>query len=131
MRVAVLSIAAALILFIAAPGFAGQDKPAPKDVSIDGVWTMTISSPQGERTDDATFKQDKDKIKVTMAGMGGMTLEGEGTIKDGIVGWGVSIETPNGTFSLVFTGKVDGDKMSGEVAMGDFGTAPWSAVRKK
>ena len=131
MRFASLLMAATLILFVAAPGFAGQDKPAPKDVSIDGVWSMTVSTPQGDRTDDATFKQDKDKIKVSMAGMGGMTLEGEGTIKAGAVEWGVSIETPNGTFSLVFRGTIDGDKMSGEVSMGDFGTAPWSAVRKK
>ena len=131
MRYPLLFLVAALILFVAAPGQASQDKPTSKDVNIDGVWSMTVSTPQGDRTDDATFKQDKDKIKVTMAGMGGMTLEGEGVIKDGTVEWGVSIDTPNGTFSLVFKGKIDGDKMSGDVAMGDFGTAPWSAVRKK
>ena len=131
MRYASLFLVAALILCVAGPVVAGQSKEAPKDVKIDGVWSMTVSTPQGDRTDDATFKQDKDKIKVTMAGMGGMTLEGEGIIKDGTVEWGVSIDTPNGTFSLVFKGKIDGDKMAGDVAMGDFGTAPWSAVRKK
>jgi len=131
MRYASLFLAAALVVFVAVPGLAGQAKETPKDVNLDGTWSMTVSTPQGDRTDDATFKQDKDKIKVTMAGMGGMTLEGEGAIKDGAVEWGVSIETPNGTFSLVFKGKIDGDKMSGEVLMGDFGSAPWSAVRKK
>ena len=131
MRYVSLLLAATLICFVAVPVVAGQAKDAPKDVKIDGVWSMTVSTPQGDRTDDATFKQDKDKVKVTMAGMGGMTLEGEGIVKDGTVEWGVSIETPNGAFSLVFKGKIDGDKMSGDVSMGDFGTAPWSAVRKK
>lgn len=129
--VRILCLMLVLPLFVSGPAFAGeQAKDPPKDAKIDGVWSLTVTSPMGEQTNDTTFAMDKDKLKVTMVGPQG-TLDCEGTFKDGAVAWTLAIETPNGTFSIVFTGKLDGDKMSGEAAMGDFGTAPWTAVRKK
>jgi len=121
-----------LPLIVAGPAFARQDPPKEpaKDVKVDGVWSLTVSSPMGEQTNDSIFKQDGEKLKITMTGPQG-TLDCEGTIKDGIVEWVLAIDTPNGTFSIVFKGKVEGDKMSGEAGMGEFGTAGWSAVRKK
>jgi len=132
MRHGIAVLCLLLLLPLSGQALAGQQaKDPPKDViKIDGVWTMTVSSPMGERTNDATFKVENGKLKVTMEGPEG-ALDCVGTLKDAAIEWTMNIETPNGTFSLVFGGKVDGDKMSGEVGMGDFGTAAWSAVRKK
>lgn len=99
-------------------------------VDINGVWEMTIQTPQGEMTADATFVQDKDAIKFTMPGPQGMEMKGEGTVKDKDVEWTVTVSGGMGEFVLVFKGKVDGETMSGEVQMGDFGTAPWTAKKK-
>lgn len=108
-----------------------QEKDQAKDINASGAWEMTISTPQGDMTNDATFTQEKETLKVTMSGPQGMTMSGEGTVKDGIVQWIVTISTPQGDFSLVFKGKIDGEKMSGEVQMGDFGSSNWSATKKK
>src|ERR1039457_6701421 len=42
--------------------------------------------------------------------------------------WKASVETPNGTMENTFTLKVEGDKLTGTIAMGQFGEAPISMV---
>lgn len=100
-------------------------------VDINGVWEMTLQTPQGEQTVDATFVQDKEAIKVSMMGPQGIEMKGEGTLKETDVEWTMTISAQMGEFVLVFKGKVDGETMSGEVQMGDFGSAPWAAKKKK
>jgi hypothetical protein len=57
-------------------------------------------------------------------------------ISDKIVGKGSEIEwtitrsTPRGEFTMTYTGKIEGDTMSGEVQMGDFGSSEWKAKKK-
>ena len=120
-----------LVLGFAAAGFAQVPAQAPaKTADVAGVWELTMQTPQGEMTRDATFTQEKDAIKVTMEGPMG-EMKGEGTVKENEVQWTMTISTPNGDFALVFKAKVDGDKMSGEIQMGDMGTSTFSAKKKK
>jgi hypothetical protein len=100
-------------------------------VDVNGVWELTLQTPQGDMTADATFVQDKEAFKFTMPGPQGMEMNGEGTVKDKDLEWTVTVSTQMGEFVLVFKGKVEGETMSGEVQMGDFGTAPWTAKKKK
>lgn len=100
-------------------------------VDISGVWEMTLQTPQGEQTVDATFVQDKEAVKVSMTGPQGIEMKGEGTLKETDVEWTMAISAQMGEFILVFKGKVDGETMAGEVQMGDFGSAPWTAKKKK
>jgi hypothetical protein len=129
MRKSVLILFAVFLLAVVFPVLP-QEKEQPKEVNISGVWEMIVSTPQGDMPSDATFTQEKETLKVSMTGPQG-TISGEGTIKEGVVQWIMTINTPQGDFSLVFKGKLDGDKMSGEVQMGDFGSTNWSATRKK
>ncbi len=124
-----------LVLGFAAAGFAQvASQPAvqapAKNADIAGVWEMTMQTPQGEMTRDATFTQEKDVIKMTMEGPMG-EMKGEGTVKENEVQWTINMSTPNGDFALVFKGKVDGDKMTGEIQMGDMGTSNFTAKKKK
>lgn len=100
-------------------------------VDISGVWEMTIQIPQGAQTVEATFAQEGEKLKISMEGPQGMLMEGEGTVKESAVEWTMIISAPMGEFMLFFTGKIDGETMAGEVQMGDFGAAGWSAKKKK
>jgi hypothetical protein len=100
-------------------------------VDLSGVWEMTLQTPQGEQTVEATVTQDKESLKVTMIGPQGMEMKGEGTVKENDVEWTMVVSAQMGEFVLAFKGKVDGETMSGEVQMGDFGSAPWSAKKKK
>jgi hypothetical protein len=106
-------------------------KEAVKEVNITGVWETTVQTQNGDMVSDATFTQEKDKLKVSATGPQGMALTGEGTVKDGVAKWSLTISTPNGDFTIFFSAKIDGEKMTGEAQMGDYGTAPWSAIRKK
>jgi hypothetical protein len=109
-----------------------QEKPATpaKPVNVAGVWELTTQTPQGDMTADATFVQDNDKIKFSMAGPGGFEMAGEGTVKGQDLEWNVTISMPQGEFALTYKGKVDGETMAGDVIAGDFGTFPFTAKKK-
>ncbi len=108
-----------------------QPKEQPKDSNISGTWEMVVQTSQGEMPpSDTTFTQDKETIKVTMSGPQG-TVSGAGTIKEGVVQWSITISGSQGDFTIVFKGKVDGDKMSGDASLGEYGSLTWAAKRKK
>lgn len=101
-------------------------------VDVSGTWEMVIQTPRGdERTSEMTIEQDGEKIKVKMPGFRGDEMTGEGTVKDNKIEWTFIISTQQGEFSITYTGTVEGDTMSGEAAMGDFGTMEWTAKKKK
>ena len=100
-------------------------------VDVTGDWEMTTQSPRGERTSTVAFVQEGKKITVTMEGFRGDEITGEGTVKGNQIEWTITRSTPRGDFTITYTGTIEGDTMSGEAQMGDFGSREWSAVRKK
>lgn len=112
------------ILFLLAVSLNAQE------ANVTGDWEMTITTQRGERTSTMHIEQDGEKITVTMEGMRGGEMKGEGTIKGNEIEWTVTIETQRGEFSITYKGKVEGDTMSGEAQMGDFGTMEWKAKKK-
>jgi hypothetical protein len=130
MRFRTLLALAVIVGALAVPA-AAQDKP-PKPADVAGDWELTTQgTPQGDMTADATFAQEGDKIKFTMAGPGGFEMTGEGTVTGQDIEWTVIISTPQGDFALTYKGKVDGETMTGEVIAGDFGSFPFTAKKKK
>lgn len=118
------------LILLAAP-LAAQTAPQAKPVNVAGVWELTIQgTPQGDMTGDATFVQDGDKIKFTMAGPGGFEMTGEGMVKGQDLEWAVTISMSQGEFALTYKAKVEGDTMTGECIAGDFGTFPLTAKKK-
>ena len=116
---------AALIISVAAATLSAQETP-----DVKGTWNMTIESPQGPTNVALKLTVAEAKITGTRESpQGPLPVEGK---LDGanltLVG---KVETPNGTIEITFTGKVTGDKMSGEVAFGTFGSGGWSATRAK
>ncbi len=97
-----------LMMVLAAVMLSAQDAPAPKPVNVGGIWEVTMQTPQGDMTADATFVQENDKFKFTMPGPQGME-----------------------EMTLTYKAKVEGDLMTGEVQAGDFGAFPFTAKKKK
>lgn len=98
-------------------------------VDVSGEWEMTSEGRQGPQTQTFKIVQDGEKITVTMEGrMGEMT--GEGIIKDNAIEWTITRETQRGEFKTVYKGTVEGDTMTGTMAMGDFGEREWTAKKK-
>jgi hypothetical protein len=118
------SIFALSFLFLMAVSLTGQE------VNVTGDWEITVTSPRGERTSNMHIDQEGEKITVTMEGMRGGEMKGEGTVKGNEIEWTVTLETQRGEFSITYSGKIEGNTMSGEAQMGDFGTMEWTAKKK-
>ena len=119
-------IALTLLALASALGLA----QAAATANVNGAWEITVTTPRGERTSDLTIVQDGEKLKVTLASQRG-EVTGEGTIKGNEISWTVTRTTPRGEMTSTYKGKVDGDAMSGDVQMGNFGSSTWKAARKK
>jgi hypothetical protein len=106
-----------------------------QDIDVTGDWEMTSETPRGERTQTIHFKQDGEKLTVTMqggfrGGQEGGEITSEGTIEGNKIEWSFTRNTPRGEFTVKYTGTVDGDSMTGEVDRGPGRTSPWIAKRK-
>lgn len=97
--------------------------------NVAGTWDITVNSPRGEMTNPMTIAQDGEKITVTMTTPRGEST-GQGTVKGNEIEWTVVRSTPRGEFTVVYKGTVDGNTMSGQAQMGDFGSMEWKAVKK-
>lgn len=101
-----------------------------QEVNVTGDWELTSTTPRGERTRPIHFEQEGEKIIVTMEGMGGEEIKGEGTIKGNEIEWTITRSTPRGEFTLTYKGTVEGDTMKGQVEMGEMGSMEWTAKKK-
>lgn len=98
---------------------------------MSGTWEMTMQTPRGdERVSEIKIEQDGDKITVTMPGFQGDEMTGEGTVTDSKIEWTVNMSTQRGDFSITYSGTVEGNTMTGEAELGDFGTMEWTAIKK-
>jgi D-glucosaminate-6-phosphate ammonia-lyase len=103
-----------------------------QQVNVTGDWELTTTSQRGgERTQTITLKQEGEKLTVTMTGRQGEEMKAEGTVKGNDIEWSITRSTPRGEFTITYKGKIEGDTMSGQVQMGDFGSSDWKAARKK
>jgi hypothetical protein len=113
---------ATLLAFAALPALA-------QTADVAGTWDITVNSPRGEMTNPMTIVQDGEKITVTMTNPRGEAT-GQGTVKGNDIEWSVVRTTPRGEFTVVYKGTVNGNTMSGQAQMGDFGSMDWKAVKK-
>lgn len=96
-------------------------------MSADGNWKITINSPMGAQTLDASITTNGDTFTGTAKGaMGENAIEGK--VAGDVLTWSAAITQPM-PMTLEFTATVSGDSMSGSVKLGAFGSAPLTGVR--
>lgn len=119
-----LAAALACGLLMAVGGrLAAADEPS----KVAGSWQISVETPRGTNNQTLTLEQDEAKLKGTISGpRGDAPLEGK--VDGNKVSFTVKRETPNGTFTLEYTGTVDGDSMSGTVHSERF-DGKWTAKR--
>ena len=98
-------------------------------VNVTGEWEMTRKTPQGDRTSPVTFTQDGEKLTVKTVGRNGEEIISTGTVKGDEIEWSTTRTSPQGEFTVTYKGKVEGDKMTGTMTMGER-SMEWSAVKK-
>ncbi len=103
-----------------------------QEIDVTGDWELTSVFRGEERTQDVHFKQEGEKLTVTMTRPGPMggEITAEGTVKGNEIEWSATMSTQRGEFTISYKGKIEGDTMSGEVRMGDRGPVEWKAKRK-
>jgi hypothetical protein len=104
-----------------------------ENANVAGAWELTMEMGQrGPMTQEMSITQEGEKIEVTMKGRMGET-KGPGTIKGNAIEWSMTRSMPQGggEMTITYKGTVEGDKMTGEVAMGERGNMKWTAARKK
>jgi hypothetical protein len=128
-RSRVFAIAVIAVLALAGTAFA-QDKPkeTPK-IDVSGTWDLTVETPQGAMSLTSTFKQDGEKLTGTQSSqMGEMPLEG--TLKGADIAFAIVIDMQGQQMTITYTGKVDGETMSGTIEFGSFGSSTWTAKKQ-
>ena len=118
----VLALSVILLGLAAAVTFA-------QEVDVTGSWTMTTTSPRGERTATLVFVQEGEQLTVTSRTERGEAT-GTGTISGSSIQWTIIRETPRGERTVTYRGTVDGDTMSGELERGG-NPVPWKAARSE
>ena len=108
-------LALTLALVLAAPALAQQEE-AP---NVTGEWSLVMEAPQGMVSIEIVFAQEGTEVSGTLNGpMGLRELNGE--IEGNEIVFRISVESPDGSFDLIFTGKVEeNNKISGMMESGD------------
>jgi hypothetical protein len=101
------------------------------DVNVTGTWKVTSQTPRGERVREVAFVQDGEKLTVTSKDREGAEVRSEGTLKGADITWTSKRQTPNGEFTIAYTGKVAGKTMKGTFTFGQEQgrTGEWKAEK--
>jgi hypothetical protein len=97
-------------------------------MAVDGTWDITMSTPMGDRKATLTLKNDGGTLTGTQGADGQSGPIFDGTTSGDDVAWKVSITNPM-PLTLAFTGKVEGDAISGDMGIGPMGSFPFKGVR--
>jgi len=73
--------------------------------------------------------QNGTELTVLMQSNRGELVEYEGSVNGDQVQWSGVRSTPRGTFTVTFTGTINGDAMSGAVDFGGWYSGSWNAQR--
>lgn len=102
-----------------------QDKPAP---TMTGTWSFEVTHSAGVSTPTVTITQTGEKLSGKYQSSYGQ-FELAGTIKDTEFSFSVDVGTEQ-KVTLVYTGKLDGDTVKGNVTMGEMGEGTFTGKRK-
>jgi len=105
-----------------------RDAERGKHMAVDGNWNITLSTPLGDRDATLTLKSDGGALTGKQAADGNEADIVDGTVNGNDVAWKASITNPM-PLTLAFTGKVDGDAISGDVSIGPMGSFPFKGTR--
>ena len=97
-------------------------------MSADGNWNLVISTPMGERQATLSVKAEGAVLKGSQAAEGNSAAIFDGNVDGDTIGWKVSITNPM-PITLIFSGTVQGDSISGTVVFGAFGSSSFSGTR--
>jgi len=97
-------------------------------MAVDGKWEITINSPMGAQKATLDLATSGGKLTGMQAAAQGSGPLENGKVDGNNLSWSAKISSPM-PMTLDFTGAVDGDKLSGSVKAGSFGSFPFTGNR--
>jgi hypothetical protein len=100
-------------------------------VQFGGTWNITTTSPQGANTGALTVTQQGTAFSGTMTSdIAGSAAVSDGKIEGRRVTWSVTLSFGGQSFTLNYAGEVDGNRLSGTVTAGEFGSFTFTGERR-
>ncbi len=96
-------------------------------MAVDGKWNIVIKTPMGDQTGVLTLKQDGATLTGDMASPAGTAPIENGKVDGDMLMWHAKVTSPM-PITLEFTGKTEGDAISGSVKLGAFGSSTFSGT---
>ncbi len=94
-----------------------------------GTWLLTLNSPQGALDQTMVLTADGDQLGGTIATQFG-TLPITGRATGTSLAWSATMAMGGQSFDLAFDAAVAGERMTGTVTAGTFGSFPFSGVKQ-
>ena len=122
---------AGLFVLVFSVGLFAQGAAKDKKVDVTGTWELSMEGPDGPMTVTAVYKQEGEKLTGTQASPMGGEDKLEGTVKDNVIQYTIHVDMGGQQMAIPFTGKVDGDTITGSMTLGEMGSMNFTAKRKK
>jgi hypothetical protein len=97
-------------------------------MAVDGKWEIVINSPMGAQKAALDITTNGASLTGTQTAQQGSGPLENGKVDGNSVSWSAKITNPL-PLTLDFAGTVDGDKLSGSVKAGSFGSFPFTGSR--
>jgi hypothetical protein len=97
-------------------------------MAVDGKWEITINSPLGAQKAVLDLATDGSSLTGNQTAQQGSGPLENGKVDGNALTWSARISSPM-PMTLEFAGTVDGDKLSGSVKAGSFGSFPFTGSR--
>ena len=98
-------------------------------MAVDGTYDIEMTTPMGKRTSKVTLKSSGNTLSGTVASdLGTVNFDG-GTADGDSVAFSMNVSGPMGQMKLDYSGKVEGDNISGTVQLGQYGSAQFTGKR--
>lgn len=117
-----------LTLFVFGILFVGSSNAAAQAKSVAGDWDGSMNTPGGARPLKLSFKVEGEKLTGTVTRSSG-DVPLQGTVKGNDITFAYTINYNGHDLEMYFSGKVDGDSISGTVSFGGNAEDQWSAKR--
>jgi hypothetical protein len=97
-------------------------------MTADGDWDLVVATPLGERRGVLSLRTEGKILHGRQTADGSSTQIFDGVVDGASLSWKLSITDPM-PLTLKFSGSIEGDYLSGTVALGEFGDSLFSGTR--
>ncbi len=97
-------------------------------MSADGTWNITMNTPMGAQQGTLSLKSSGDALEGKLESAQGAQDIADGKVDGNSLSWNINMTEPM-AMKLEFTATMDGDKLSGNVSLGAFGSATLEGTR--